>query len=68
MDVFLVPFMEEMKMLWIQGVQMLDKYRKDSLMLRAIVFVTINNYPALYTLLGQFKGKVGCVVTTKFYP
>jgi hypothetical protein len=25
-------------------------------------FVTINDYPALFSLSGQFKGKVGCVV------
>jgi hypothetical protein len=31
-------------------------------MLRTIIFVTINDYLALFTLLGQFKGKVGYVV------
>jgi len=62
MDVFLEPMMEEMKMLWEKGVQMLDEYRKDSFTLRAIIFVTINDYPALFILSGQFKGKVGCVV------
>jgi hypothetical protein len=31
-------------------------------MLRAIIFVTINDYLALFTLSGQFTGKVGCVV------
>jgi hypothetical protein len=41
---------------------MLDAYRKDSVMLRAIIFVTINNYPALFTLSRQFKGKVGCII------
>jgi hypothetical protein len=41
---------------------MLDEYRKGSFTLRAIIFVTINNYPALFTLSGQFKGKVGCTV------
>jgi len=43
MDVFLEPLMEEMKMLWIQGVQMMDEYRKDSFTLRAIIFVMIND-------------------------
>jgi len=43
MDVLLEPLMEEMKMLWIQGVQMLDEHRKDSFTLRAIIFVTIND-------------------------
>ena len=54
--------MEEMKILLEKGVQMLDKYRKDSFTLRAIIFVTINDYPALFILSGQVKGKVGCVV------
>jgi hypothetical protein len=62
MDVFLEPLMEDMKILWEIGVQMLDEYRKDSFTLNAIIFVTINNYPALFTLSSQFKGKVGCTV------
>jgi hypothetical protein len=61
-DVFLEPFMEDMKILWETGVQMLDEYRKESFTLRAIIFVMINYYPALLTLSGQFKGKVGCTV------
>ena len=54
--------MQDMKILWETGVQMLDEYRKESFTLRAIIFVTINDYPALFTLSGQFKGKLGCVV------
>ena len=52
----------EMKMLWEKGVKMLDEYRKDSFTLRTIIFVTINDYPVVFTLSGQFKGKVGCVM------
>jgi hypothetical protein len=62
MDVFLEPLMEDMKILWETSVQILDEYRKESFTLRAIIFVTINDYPALFTLSGQFKGKVSCVV------
>jgi hypothetical protein len=62
MDVFLEPLMKDMKILWETGVQMLDEYHKDSFTLRAIIFVTINDYPALFTLLGKFKEKVGCAV------
>ena len=54
--------MQDMKILWETGVQMLVEYRKESFTLRAIIFVTINDYPALFTLPGQFKGKLGCVV------
>jgi len=50
MDVFLEPLMEDIKILWETGVQMLNEYSKDSSMIRAIIFVTINDYPALFTL------------------
>jgi hypothetical protein len=59
---FLEPLMEDMKILWESGVQMLDEYHKGSFVLRTIIFVPINDYPALFILLGQFKGKVGCIV------
>jgi hypothetical protein len=62
MDVFLEPLMDDMKILWETSVQILDEYRKESFTLRTIIFVTINDYPALFTLSGQFKGKVGYVV------
>jgi hypothetical protein len=39
MDDFLEPLMEDMKILWEKGVQILDKYRKESFTLRAIIFV-----------------------------
>jgi hypothetical protein len=39
--------MEDMKILWETCVQMLDEYHKDSFTLRAIIFVMINDYPAL---------------------
>jgi hypothetical protein len=61
-DVFLEPLMEDMKILWETSVQILNEYRKESFTLRAIIFVTINDYPTFFTLSGQFKGKVGCVV------
>jgi hypothetical protein len=62
MDVFLEPLMEEMKKLWEEGVAMWDEFRKESFTLKAIIFVTINDYPALFSISGQFKEKVGCVV------
>jgi hypothetical protein len=62
MDVFLDPLMWDMKILWETCVQILDECRKHSFTLRAIIFVMINDYPALFTLLGQLKGKVDCVV------
>jgi len=40
---------------------MIDAFRKETFTLRAIIIVTINDYPALFSLLGQFKRKVGWV-------
>jgi hypothetical protein len=36
--VFLEPLMDDMKILWETGVQMLDEYHKDSFTLREIIF------------------------------
>jgi len=60
-DVFLEPLMEDMKILWETGVTMLDVSEKK-FTLKAIIFVTISDYPALLSLLGQIKGKSDCVV------
>ena len=62
MDVFLETLMQDMKILRETGVQMLDEYCKESFTLREIIFVTINDYTTLFTLSGQFKGKLRCVV------
>ena len=59
---FLEPLMEDMKMLWEDGVKMMDAYLKKEFTLKAIIFVTITDYPGLFALSGQIKGKSGCVV------
>lgn len=41
---------------------MWDEYRHEHFTLRAIIFVTINDYPALFALAGQVKGKTTCIV------
>ena len=60
-DVFLEPVMEDMKVLWEDGVKMMDASVKK-FTLKAIILVTITNYPDLFALSGQIKGKSGCVV------
>ena len=50
-----------MQTLWEVGVDMIVAFRKETFTLRAIIIVTINDCPALFSLSGQFKGKVGCV-------
>ena len=58
--VFVEPLMEDMKVLWDDGVKMMDASKRSSL--KAIIFVTITDYPGLFALSGQIKGKLGCVV------
>jgi uncharacterized Zn finger protein (UPF0148 family) len=67
MDVFLEPLLEDMKKLWEEGADMIDASKpvddpEREFKLRAIIIITINDYPALFSLSGQFKGKLGCVV------
>ena len=50
--VFLEPLMEDMKMLWEEGVKMMDAFVKKEFTLKAIIFVTITDYPGLFALLG----------------
>ena len=47
--------MEDMKMLWEEGVKMMDEFVKKKLTLKAIILVTITNYPDLFALLGRSK-------------
>jgi hypothetical protein len=51
-----------MKKLWEEGFCMWNEYRQEYFTLRAIIFVTINDYPALFSMNGQIKGKIGCAV------
>jgi hypothetical protein len=60
--VFLEPLMEDMKILWEDRVDMIDASLKEKFTLKAIIFVTITDYPGLFSLSGQIKGKTGCVV------
>ena len=61
-EVFLEPFMEDMKKLWEEGFKMMDASLKKEFALKPIIFVTITDYPGLFSLSGQIKGKSGCVV------
>ena len=61
-DVFLEPLMQEMETLWREGIDIMDGFGRKEFTLRAIIFVTINDYQALFVLSGQVKGKTGCTV------
>jgi hypothetical protein len=40
--------MEDMKILWEDGVKMMDASLKKEFTLKAIIFVSITNYPGLF--------------------
>jgi len=60
-DVFLEPLMVDMKMLWEDGLNMMDASIKE-FTLKVFIFFTITDYPGLFPLSGQIKGMSGCVV------
>ncbi|WVZ91082.1 hypothetical protein U9M48_037300 [Paspalum notatum var. saurae] len=60
-DVYLQPLVEELLELWSTGVRMWDEYKQEDFDLHAMLFVTINDWPALSNLLGQSnKGFRAC--------
>jgi hypothetical protein len=59
-DVFLEPLLEDMKKLWNEGVSIWDELTKKASTCRAIIFVTITDYLALFSLCGQIKGFTRC--------
>jgi len=53
-DVFLQPLMDDLLLLWKEeGVRVWDEYKQESFNLRALLFVCINDWPALAKLSGQ---------------
>ena len=61
-DVYLRPLLDELKQLWKEeGVTMWDEYKQESFNLRALLFININDWPALSNLSGQTnKGYKAC--------
>ena len=61
-DVYLRPLVEELLQLWEQpGVPVWDEHEQEEFNLRALLFVTINDWPALSNLSGQTnKGYNAC--------
>ena len=62
-DVYLEPLIEDLKILWENGVEVYDGYRKESFNLRVMLFGTINDFPA-YKNLSRYiiKGQKACPV------
>jgi len=60
-DVYLSLLVEELQVLW-DGVRMYDAFKREQFDLRAMLFLTIQDYPALANLSGQsLKGSFACV-------
>ena len=53
-DVYLRPLVEELLQLWdTKGVRVCDEHKQEEFDLRALLFLTINDWPALSNLPGQ---------------
>ncbi|XP_071694952.1 uncharacterized protein [Rutidosis leptorrhynchoides] len=65
-DVYLAPLIDDLKLLWDIGVQVYDSYKKEYFQLRAMLFCTINDFPAYGNFSGYTtKGKKTCPVCEK---
>ena len=61
-DVYLQPLFDDLLTLWNDGVEVWDEYEEKHFKLRAMLFVTINDWPALGNLAGHCtKGYKGCI-------
>jgi hypothetical protein len=61
-DVYLRPLVDELLQLWAElGVSVWDEHKEEEFDLRALLFITINDWPALSNILGQSnKGYNAC--------
>jgi hypothetical protein len=61
-DVYLRPLVDELLQLWAEpGVRVWDEHKQEEFDLRALLFVIINDWPALSNILGQSnKGYNAC--------
>ena len=60
-DVYLQPLIDELKDLWVKGIETWDAKVKKNFTLRAILLWTINDFPAYAMLSGwSTKGKFAC--------
>ncbi|KAL6185237.1 hypothetical protein ACLB2K_041371 [Fragaria x ananassa] len=67
-DVYLQPLVEELKILWNEGVQTYDAFKKEKFRLRAVVLWAINDFPAYAMFSGySTKGFKACLVGSKSY-
>ncbi|XP_057249341.1 uncharacterized protein LOC104883507 [Beta vulgaris subsp. vulgaris] len=57
-DIYLQPLIDDLKIMWEKGVEVFDAHRQEKFNLRAMLFCTIQDYPAYGNLSGYtVKGK-----------
>ena len=62
-DLYLVPLIEDLKRFWDEGVPVYDAYRQETFTLRAMIYCTINDFPAYGNLSGHAtKGYKACSI------
>ena len=60
---YLAPLIEDLKELWSLGIEVYDAYGKEHFQLRAMIFCTINDFPAYTNLSGySTKGEKACPI------
>jgi len=61
-DTYLRPLLEDLKILWSEGVEVWDEYKREYFTLRALLFCTVTDTPAGRNLSGQSKRQcAGCL-------
>jgi len=62
-DVYLSPLIEDLTKLWVEGVLVFDGFRNETFQMRAILFCTINDFPAYGNFSGySVKGRHACPI------
>ena len=62
-DVYLSPLIEDLTKLWDEGVLVFDGFHKETFQMRAMLFCTINDFPANGNLSGySAKGHHACPI------
>ena len=65
-DVYLAPLIKDLRKLWVEGVDVYDGNAQDTFRLRALIFCTINDFPAHGNLSGySVKGHHACLICEK---
>ena len=65
-DVYLALLIEDLRKLWVEGVDVYDRNTQETFRLRAMIFCTINDFPTYGNLSGySVKGHHACPICEK---